>query len=208
MPILRRGVLAAFVAAVALMATTVPAHAATKPTVVLVHGAFADASGWAGVISILQGQGYPVIAAPEPAARRHRRRRTRPDARLPLDRSRGTDRCSSVPPSLTAVRVWSDRRRSTSCPTPTATGDRGLHQDRRLPPDLRGGPARGGQTDVMAASSAGRRSRRFGAAIVCPRGRRSPPGTSWPARISRSAPISSGFMATAHGRQDDRVTGA
>jgi pimeloyl-ACP methyl ester carboxylesterase len=33
-----------------------------KPTVVLVHGAFADASSWSSVISRLQKDGYPVIA--------------------------------------------------------------------------------------------------------------------------------------------------
>jgi pimeloyl-ACP methyl ester carboxylesterase len=38
----------------------------TKPTVVLVHGAFADASGWAGVISRLQHGGYTVIAPANP----------------------------------------------------------------------------------------------------------------------------------------------
>jgi pimeloyl-ACP methyl ester carboxylesterase len=37
-----------------------------KPTVVLVHGAFADASGWAGVITRLQDDGYPVIAPANP----------------------------------------------------------------------------------------------------------------------------------------------
>ncbi|KRD13293.1 MULTISPECIES: alpha/beta fold hydrolase [unclassified Streptomyces] len=38
----------------------------TTPTVVLIHGAFADAAGWSGVISELQGQGVPVIAPPNP----------------------------------------------------------------------------------------------------------------------------------------------
>ena len=38
----------------------------TKPTIVLVHGAFADASSWAGVIERLQQQGYTVIAPPNP----------------------------------------------------------------------------------------------------------------------------------------------
>ncbi len=33
-----------------------------KPTVVLVHGAFADASSWNGVVTRLQEQGYPVVA--------------------------------------------------------------------------------------------------------------------------------------------------
>lgn len=35
---------------------------ASKPTVVLVHGAFADASGWREVIRLLQKDGYKVIA--------------------------------------------------------------------------------------------------------------------------------------------------
>lgn len=39
---------------------------ATKPTIVLVHGAFADSSSWDGVINILLAQGYPVVAAPNP----------------------------------------------------------------------------------------------------------------------------------------------
>jgi pimeloyl-ACP methyl ester carboxylesterase len=38
----------------------------TKPTVVLVHGAFADSSGWSGVIDRLRRDGYPVRAAPNP----------------------------------------------------------------------------------------------------------------------------------------------
>ncbi|MGF0114799.1 alpha/beta fold hydrolase [Promicromonospora sp. Marseille-Q5078] len=37
-----------------------------KPTIVLVHGAFADGSGWNGVIAELQHDGYPVIAAANP----------------------------------------------------------------------------------------------------------------------------------------------
>lgn len=39
---------------------------AAKPTVVLVHGAFADSSGWNGVIERLEKDGYPVIAAANP----------------------------------------------------------------------------------------------------------------------------------------------
>ena len=35
-----------------------------KPTVVLVHGAFADASSWNGVIGRLQQQGYTVRTVP------------------------------------------------------------------------------------------------------------------------------------------------
>src|SRR5690348_7515818 len=37
-----------------------------KPTVVLVHGAFEDASIWNGVILRLQRDGYPVIAFANP----------------------------------------------------------------------------------------------------------------------------------------------
>lgn len=37
-----------------------------KPTVVLVHGAFAESSSWNGVIKNLLSQGYPVIAAANP----------------------------------------------------------------------------------------------------------------------------------------------
>src|SRR5918992_1649062 len=37
-----------------------------SPTVVLVHGAFADASGWNGVIERLQARGVNVTAPPNP----------------------------------------------------------------------------------------------------------------------------------------------
>ncbi len=37
-----------------------------KPTIVLVHGAFADASSWNGVIKILEKDGYRVVAAANP----------------------------------------------------------------------------------------------------------------------------------------------
>ncbi|MBC3361553.1 alpha/beta hydrolase [Pseudomonas sp. SWRI154] len=37
-----------------------------KPTVVLVHGAFAESSSWNGVAAQLLNQGYPVIAAANP----------------------------------------------------------------------------------------------------------------------------------------------
>lgn len=40
--------------------------AGTKPTIVLVHGAFADSSSWNGVISRLERDGYRVIAAANP----------------------------------------------------------------------------------------------------------------------------------------------
>lgn len=38
----------------------------TKPTIVLVHGAFAESSSWDGVIQRLQAQGYTAIAAANP----------------------------------------------------------------------------------------------------------------------------------------------
>ena len=38
----------------------------TKPTIVLVHGAFADGSSWAKVIPILENDGYTVIAVQNP----------------------------------------------------------------------------------------------------------------------------------------------
>src|ERR1700743_1220163 len=43
-----------------------PAVAATKPTVVLVHGAFADASGWNAEITTLENAAYRVLAPPNP----------------------------------------------------------------------------------------------------------------------------------------------
>jgi pimeloyl-ACP methyl ester carboxylesterase len=38
----------------------------TKPTIVLVHGAFAESSSWNGVVKRLLAQGYPVVAAANP----------------------------------------------------------------------------------------------------------------------------------------------
>ncbi|MFJ9822723.1 alpha/beta fold hydrolase [Streptomyces sp. NPDC101151] len=67
----------ASVAALSLAATTAGAAGATdataghrpsaqKPTVVLVHGAFADSSSWNGVIKRLERDGYPVVAPANP----------------------------------------------------------------------------------------------------------------------------------------------
>ena len=51
----------------ALMAQTPSGKtAAAKPTIVLVHGAFADASGWQSVILQLQQDGYKVVAVQNP----------------------------------------------------------------------------------------------------------------------------------------------
>lgn len=61
--ILDRLALGAFALALPLLASAQSATTA-KPTVVLVHGAFADSSSWNGVIPRLEADGYPVIAAP------------------------------------------------------------------------------------------------------------------------------------------------
>ena len=75
----RLRLLIAAVAAVLLLTGTTLAAAAspesaqlgkgsgtTKPTIVLVHGAFADSSGWNTVAGRLLGDGYPVIAFSNP----------------------------------------------------------------------------------------------------------------------------------------------
>ncbi|WNG85598.1 alpha/beta hydrolase [Mycobacterium sp. ITM-2016-00317] len=76
-----RQVLAAVTAGVAVTALTAcggaaaePEPPAAKPTVVLVHGAFADSSSWNGVVEILRTEGYPVVAVANPL------RGLRPDA--------------------------------------------------------------------------------------------------------------------------------
>lgn len=38
----------------------------SKPTIVLVHGAFADTSSWNGVVARLEKDGYPVVAVANP----------------------------------------------------------------------------------------------------------------------------------------------
>ena len=43
-----------------------PEHIGVKPTIVLVHGAFAEGSSWSGVIERLQQQGYAVVAPANP----------------------------------------------------------------------------------------------------------------------------------------------
>lgn len=47
-------------------ATAIAAEPALAPTIVLVHGAFADGSSWNGVIRILKHDGYNVIAVANP----------------------------------------------------------------------------------------------------------------------------------------------
>ena len=49
----------------AALAAPLPAHAAVK-TIVLVHGAFADGSGWKPIADILVSHGYSVRVVQEP----------------------------------------------------------------------------------------------------------------------------------------------
>ncbi|MFE7036452.1 alpha/beta fold hydrolase [Streptomyces sp. NPDC057621] len=71
-PSRRQVVGAAGAATVALATTSIPAAAqaghprTVKPTVVLVHGAWADAASWQEVTRRLQRRGYTVHAAPNP----------------------------------------------------------------------------------------------------------------------------------------------
>ncbi|WP_433662988.1 alpha/beta fold hydrolase [Nocardia sp. CA-128927] len=62
--------LRAAVAAVAITAATtlaaIPANAAPLPTIVLVHGAFADATSWNGVAAALREHGYRVVTPDNP----------------------------------------------------------------------------------------------------------------------------------------------
>jgi pimeloyl-ACP methyl ester carboxylesterase len=51
--------------------SSVRAADATKPTIVLVHGAWADSSSWAPVTAILQNQGYHVLVPPNPLRSLH-----------------------------------------------------------------------------------------------------------------------------------------
>ena len=50
---------------IGVMATSASAQDA-KPTIVLVHGAFAESASWNGVLSRLVAKGYPVVAAANP----------------------------------------------------------------------------------------------------------------------------------------------
>ena len=75
-PRLRRGLLATIIIVVAttlgLVSLTSGGASADhrpngpKPTIVLVHGGWADSSGWNGQVATLQKRGYPVIAPANP----------------------------------------------------------------------------------------------------------------------------------------------
>jgi pimeloyl-ACP methyl ester carboxylesterase len=46
--------------------TASAARGGARPTIVFVHGAFADSSGWNAEVAVLLRLGYPVVAAPNP----------------------------------------------------------------------------------------------------------------------------------------------
>lgn len=66
-----------------LLAASSATAAPQKPTIVLVHGAFADSSSWNGVIAILEKDGFPVVAVANPL------RGVRSDARYVADVVKG-----------------------------------------------------------------------------------------------------------------------
>jgi pimeloyl-ACP methyl ester carboxylesterase len=62
-----RNTIIALAALAAASTATGPAAAEdNKPTIVLVHGAFADSSSWNGVADLLLRDGYPVVAVANP----------------------------------------------------------------------------------------------------------------------------------------------
>ncbi|MCL1618931.1 MULTISPECIES: alpha/beta fold hydrolase [Ralstonia solanacearum species complex] len=64
----KTAILAATLGTAALASTAAPAEkvGTLKPTVVLVHGAFADGSTWSRVIPVLQAKGLKVVAVQNP----------------------------------------------------------------------------------------------------------------------------------------------
>ncbi|GIH20447.1 alpha/beta fold hydrolase [Rugosimonospora africana] len=60
------GIATAAAPAQAVSGTSIRPARDKRPTVVLVHGAFADASGWSGTVQRLQDDGYPVVAVANP----------------------------------------------------------------------------------------------------------------------------------------------
>ncbi|MFC8617292.1 alpha/beta fold hydrolase [Micromonospora purpureochromogenes] len=59
-------VLAAILGATLIAAKSQANYAGTKPTVVMVHGGWADSSGWNAEVKSLREHGYPVIAPANP----------------------------------------------------------------------------------------------------------------------------------------------
>ncbi|MEU2030629.1 alpha/beta fold hydrolase [Nocardia amamiensis] len=60
-----RGGMAALAIALAAVSGG-PAQAQTSPTIVLVHGAFADTTSWSSVAALLRGRGYRVVTPDNP----------------------------------------------------------------------------------------------------------------------------------------------
>ncbi|MCP2329510.1 pimeloyl-ACP methyl ester carboxylesterase [Hamadaea flava] len=60
------GIVTPAAAAQAASSTSTWPAGVNRPTVVLVHGAFADASGWTGVVQRMQDDGFPVVAVANP----------------------------------------------------------------------------------------------------------------------------------------------
>jgi pimeloyl-ACP methyl ester carboxylesterase len=65
-PLIAAAILAGTGSAVAATAQAPTAPSTPKPTIVLVHGAFADSSSWSQEIPVLQNAGYTVIAVANP----------------------------------------------------------------------------------------------------------------------------------------------
>ena len=65
-PMPRKFIATAAAAAALLSAAVAPAHAGPVKNIVIVHGAFADGSGWQGVADILGKDGYSVSVVQEP----------------------------------------------------------------------------------------------------------------------------------------------
>ncbi|MGW4772230.1 alpha/beta fold hydrolase [Nocardia sp. NPDC004278] len=61
-----RAALAALILAFTPVLAVAPATAAPLPTIVLVHGAFADTTSWNGVAAVLRDHGYPVVVPDNP----------------------------------------------------------------------------------------------------------------------------------------------
>jgi pimeloyl-ACP methyl ester carboxylesterase len=63
---LASGASASAASASAAQAKAAKSAPAVEPTVVLVHGAFADSTSWSSEITFLEGKGYPVVAVANP----------------------------------------------------------------------------------------------------------------------------------------------
>ena len=143
-------VIAAAIAALLGGASAAPSYAATRhrqrPTVVLVHGAWADSSSWDGVVRRLQRDGYPVEDFPPP--RCEASQATREHCATCCVRSPVRSYWSVTP---TAVRSSRTRRRttcrrsSTWTPSPLPRGSRcwpcrarGRRWSRPIPPPFSG----------------------------------------------------------------------